>query len=612
MMATELSAADAVVPSPDDSAAVSGEQGETEVGVDQVSTHDEEKTAEDSPPVAAKVLVAVDTKHGHGHDQTLDAYSLKVKPEYILQERHPSLAPPPLLVAEDTAKKNTGQNKKRPRDAHTPDELKACLAMVRGDECKFANCRFSHDMKELLANRPDDIAEITTGCPRFNTHGYCEFGLMCRLGAAHLNMATGENRRQELPEEVQRGSTVMNAMSKELQTVLRKKKFPFKKDQPRNQETGGDHPDHTTPLPSRERKLVDFRNKVYVAPLTTVGNLPFRRIMKHYGADITCGEMALSTNLLEGKAQEWALLKRHSSEDVFGIQLAGAHPDHFTRVAQILNQHVTVDFVDLNLGCPLDMLCHKGGGAGLMMREKRLKASVIGIVNTLNVPITIKMRTGWDEGKPFAHELVPKIPGWNTGAICAIMIHGRSRLQRYQKLANWDYIEKVATSQTDIPVIGNGDVFSFTDYEEKLARSPGAIPCAMLARGALIKPWLPTEIKERRHWDISATERFDMLKDFCKFGLEHWGSDNMGVNKTRRFLLEWISFLHRYVPVGLLEVLPQQMNQRPPIHMYGRSDLETLMMSKNAADWIKLSEMLLGKVPDDFQFEPKHRANGYK
>jgi tRNA-dihydrouridine synthase 3 len=164
----------------------------------------------------------------------------------------------------------------------------------------------------------------------------------------------------------------------------------------------------------------------------------------------------------------------------------------------------------------------------------------------------------------------------------------------------------------DIPVIGNGDVFSFTDYEEKLERSPGVIPCAMLARGALIKPWLPTEIKERRHWDISASERFDMLKTFCKFGLEHWGSDNMGVNKTRRFLLEWISFLYRYVPVGLLEVLPQQMNQRPPIHMYGRSDLETLMMSKNAADWIKLSEMLLGKVPDGFQFEPKHKANGYK
>ena len=172
-------------------------------------------------------------------------------------------------------------------------------------------------------------------------------------------------------------------------------------------------------------------------------------------------------------------------------------------------------------------------------------------------------------------------------------------------------------------MIGNGDIFSYSDYEEKIlnqissgdegedGKKNNLIPCAMLGRGALIKPWLPTEIKEKRNWDISATERLDMLKDFVRFGLEHWGTDQQGVNHTRRFLLEWISFLYRYVPVGLLEVLPQQMNQRPPLHMCGRSDLEMLMMSKNCADWIKLSEMLLGPVPEGFQFEPKHKANSF-
>ena len=162
-------------------------------------------------------------------------------------------------------------------------------------------------------------------------------------------------------------------------------------------------------------------------------------------------------------------------------------------------------------------------------------------------------------------------------------IHGRSRLQRYSRLANWDYISQVARSLSpdlrQIPLIGNGDIFSYTDYEEKILKQVGnddgddgsnknnLSPTAMLARGALIKPWLPTEIKERRHWDISASERLDMLRDFVRFGLEHWGSDQQGVNHTRRFLLEWLSFLHRYVPVGMLEVIPQQMNHRPPNNM---------------------------------------------
>ena len=119
---------------------------------------------------------------------------------------------------------------------------------------------------------------------------------------------------------------------------------------------------------------------------------------------------------------------------------------------------------------------------------------------------------------------------------------------------------------SSIPVIGNGDIFSYIDYEEKVSRE-GLASTAMIARGALIKPWLPTEIKERRHWDISAKERLDILKDFARFGLEHWGSDQYGVDKTRRFMLEWLRFLCQYIPVGILEAIPQSMGQRPPLNM---------------------------------------------
>lgn len=117
-----------------------------------------------------------------------------------------------------------------------------------------------------------------------------------------------------------------------------------------------------------------------------------------------------------------------------------------------------------------------------------------------------------------------------------------------------------------------------------------------------------------KHYDISASERFDILQNFVRYGLEHWGTDQQGVNNCRRFLLEWLSFLHRYVPVGILEHQchgPQRLNQRPPPNLCGRNDLETLFMSNNCYDWIKISEMLLGPVPENFHFEPKHKANSY-
>jgi tRNA-dihydrouridine synthase 3 len=99
---------------------------------------------------------------------------------------------------------------------------------------------------------------------------------------------------------------------------------------------------------------------------------------------------------------------------------------------------------------------------------------------------------------------------------------------------------------------------------------------------------------------------------YSNYGLEHWGSDHQGINTTRRFLLEWLSFLHRYVPVGILkQSYPQSMNQQPPQLYFGRCDLETILSSANAQDWVKLSEMFLGKVSNDYSFIPKHKANSY-
>jgi tRNA-dihydrouridine synthase 3 len=130
-------------------------------------------------------------------------------------------------------------------------------------------------------------------------------------------------------------------------------------------------------------------------------------------------------------------------------------------------------------------------------------------------------------------------------------------------------------------------------------------------RGPLIKPWLFTEIKERRTWDISSSERLDLLRRFARYGMEHWGSDSLGVETTRRFLCEWLSFAHRYVPVGILERVPQRMNDRPPAFL-GRDQLETWMGSAHAGDWVRLTELVLGPAPASFRFTAKHRSNSYE
>lgn len=365
--------------------------------------------------------------------------------------------------------------------------------------------------------------------------------------------------------------------------------------------------DASLKLQPRERKLIDFSKKLYLAPLTTVGNLPFRRVCKVLGAEVTCGEMAMCTNLLQGQSSEWALLRRHKSEDIFGVQICGAYPDTVARAVELIDQECSVDFIDINMGCPIDIVVNKGAGSALLTKPLRMKNVIRAACASAEKPITVKVRTGYIEGRNRADLFISDFYEWGASALT---IHGRSRQQRYSKAADWEYINTCVKKAPDsFQVLGNGDVFSYLDWNKHFSDCPELSSC-MLARGALIKPWLFTEIKEQRHWDISSGERLDILKDYVRFGLEHWGSDSKGVETTRHFLLEWLNYTFRYIPIGLLDVVPQNVNWRPPSY-YGRNDLETLMASESAADWIRISEMLLGKVPPGFTFAPKHKSNAY-
>ncbi|XP_055286588.1 tRNA-dihydrouridine(47) synthase [NAD(P)(+)]-like isoform X2 [Moschus berezovskii] len=441
-------------------------------------------------------------------------------------------------------KRARGQNKCRPHVKPTHyDKNKLCPSLVQESAARCFYGDRCRFLHDVGHYLETKPADLGPSCVLFETFGRCPYGVTCRFAGAHLG-PEGQN-------------------------------------------------------------LLDISGKLYLAPLTTCGNLPFRRICKRFGADVTCGEMAVCTNLLQGQTSEWALLRRHPCEDIFGVQLEGAFPDTMTKCAELLNRTIEVDFVDINVGCPIDLVFKKGGGCALMNRLAKFQQIVRGMNQVLDVPLTVKLRTGVQERVNLAHRLLPDLRDWGA---TLVTLHGRSREQRYTKLADWQYIEQCVAAAHPMPLFGNGDVLSYEDANRALQTGVAGV---MIARGALLKPWLFTEIKEQRHWDISSSERLDILRDFTHYGLEHWGSDTQGVEKTRRFLLEWLSFLCRYVPVGLLERLPQRINERPPYYL-GRDYLETLMASQKAADWIRISEMLLGPVPPNFVFLPKHKANAYK
>ncbi|KAG8064187.1 hypothetical protein GUJ93_ZPchr0004g40350 [Zizania palustris] len=560
------------------------------------------------------------------------------------------------------AEKKSKRQLKRERKQEQKSSSHLCIEVGKSgnvNSCKYGDsCRFSHDIDAYLDQKPADLEGI---CPFTTLDQLCPYGLTCRFLSTHKDIHAASENHPEKPE--------INTLKKDIQKLLWKNKYKFpkasaqikllglkevikSKPQPANDDQGvnqdnadKDGDDKTESLCNPpvnmecDSTLCEEMDKSEGEPLidNSVPSVQPRPVKKskveideidkhdngiHYakaesedttklckilGADITCGEMAMCTNLLQGQASEWALLRRHSSEDLFGVQICGAYPDTVARTVELVDSECSVDFIDINMGCPIDIVVNKGAGSSLLTKPMRIKSIVQAASTVTENPLTVKVRTAFFEGRNRADSIVSDIYDWGASALT---IHGRSRQQRYSKLADWDYIYQCAQKAPEpLHVIGNGDVFSFTDWNKHVS-SCSKISTCMIARGALIKPWIFTEIKEQRHWDITSAERLSILKDFASFGLEHWGSDSKGVETTRYFLLEWLSYTCRYIPVGLLDVIPQRLNWRPPSYC-GRDDLETLMASDSAADWIRISEMLLGKVPEGFTFTPKHKSNAY-
>ncbi|CAD5228781.1 unnamed protein product [Bursaphelenchus xylophilus] len=545
-----------------------------------------------------------------------------IKPEFlkksgdIVVDENRRTEPAVVNVEAEKARKaaRRGQDRKREKKmAHAMadvrlNSVRLCPSLlIPGRECKFgAKCNALHDLGEYMKQKPADIGDT---CVIYDQVGRCNFGVSCRFAGAHTDPTSFEQKSKDPDPKFQPN---LNSEAVKLQIAMRKHQYDFSlSDNVVKEYRQQKEEDSSIGAMEREKlklNMKDLKGKKYLAPLTTVGNLPFRRLCVELGAEVTCGEMAIATSLLQGNPSEWSLVKRHPTEKIFGVQLAGGYADTMSKAAQILTENMEVDFIDINLGCPIDAVNDKGGGCALFNRSSKLSEVVHCMQNVMSeTPLSVKMRYGLKEGERVAHKVIQKLVDGYPPQL--ITLHPRSKEQRYTKAAEWDYVPQCAdAAQGKVPLWVSGDTYNYVDYYKNLEQH--TIDGVMIGRGALIKPWLFTEIDEKRDWDISASERLDLIRKFCNYGLEHWGSDDAGVQTTRRFLLEWLSFQHRYVPAGILEYLPAKINQKPPPY-FGRSDLETLLASRASSDWLKITEMFLGPPPEGYLFIPKHKANAY-
>ncbi|KAH0542643.1 tRNA-dihydrouridine synthase 3 [Glutinoglossum americanum] len=584
---------------------------------------------------------------------------------------------------------NVGRDFGSSRDALQLCSTRTTFPEFSPAECQFGSgCIFKHDIREYLnKGKREDLDTFGGLCPVWDARGLCSLGWKCRFAGSHSRERDTEDGRRELVliEDEERKAKakgrgeggedggVLNVISTQQKSALMRKKM----ETPRTdkyiswldqnaaeldkQLHGGNRQDkdldgkesrednralYSEPpfLPSEKRRVYFGPETPVLAPLTTQGNLPFRRLCVSLGAQLTYSEMAMGMPLIQGNKSEWALMKCHVSETLppsfkgarnivvdygnakdfkFGAQISANKPWLAMKATEYLTNlcsHLRV--IDLNCGCPIDMVYRTGAGSALLENQAKLEKILRGM-NAVSgeVPITTKIRMGTKNDRPNALKLVERLAlggheaqeiGEGPSGVAAITLHGRSRQQRYTKSADWTYIAECAalikrfnessdgitdTAKESDPrakpagnggrvyFLGNGDCYSHIDYYEHLRDAK--VDSVMLARGALVKPWIFEEIEKNQYLDKSASERLTYVEQFARFGLETWGSDEIGVGTTRKFLLEWMSFAHRYVPLGILEHLPPSLQDRPPAWR-GRNDLETLLGSDNYKDWIKI------------------------
>ena len=325
---------------------------------------------------------------------------------------------------------------------------------------------------------------------------------------------------------------------------------------------------------------MDFRGRVFLAPLTKGGNLPFRRLCLRHGCTTTMSEMAYSYQVVRRSKTELALLRKHAEETCFGVQIAASKaPDAIAAGLAAVERGAS--WIDINCGCPIHDVVRRGMGAVLLQRPAHLGRLVAEMVKALPVPVTVKIRLGWSEDDKNASE-VARIAEESGAA--AIAVHGRTREQRYSRAADWEWVARI-TSERSVPVIGNGDILTWYEAEDLWQKSGCA--SIMIGRGPLMKPWLFREIADKQPWEPTAEERVAVYRQLAVFMKEHFRDDAKGRERAMRFLPWHFEFFCRYRPLPAA-----QWREAAKVHPLMQTRME-------AGDGLSVLERLLRDPRED-------------